>query len=164
MVAAQPAAPWRDTYEGTAEALALVAADSPLFEGAEGPRRTASWFVSVAWFESRFDPHAKGDCRTRDARGQCLSAPHSLCLFQIGISNLPALGLSQEEILSSPEACTRAARRMMKISLGVCRGRPLDERLGHYASGGDTCGGLRESRHRVNKAIWLFNRVPFASE
>jgi len=158
MIALQPAAPWRDTYEATAETLAMVALDAPLFAGDEGPRKTASWFVAVAWFESRFDAKAKGDCTKKDAKGACLSPANSLCLFQIGISNLASLGLTAEEILSDPETCTRAARRMMKTSMAVCRGRPTDDLLGHYASGGGECGGLRESRHRVALARWVFDR------
>jgi hypothetical protein len=161
MLSAQPEAPWRDTYEATAEVFARVALEAPLFQGADGPRRTASWFVSVAWFEGRFDPQAKGDCRRKDKDGKCLSAPQSVCMFQIGVSNLAALGTTEPAILNDVEICTRAARRMMQTSMGVCRGRPTDELLGHYASGRGTCGGLAESRHRVTKARWLFDHVPF---
>jgi len=159
MTRAQPTAPWQATYRQTAEIFAKVATDSPLFRGVDGPKKTAAWFVSTAWFESRFDPKAVGDCRKRDKAGKCISLPNSLCMFQVGISNLPYLGLTKDQILESTEVCTRAARKMMKISFGVCRGRPSDEWLGHYASGGGVCGGLRESRHRVNKAKWLFTNV-----
>lgn len=160
MISAQPSAPWRESYETTAAVLAQVATDAPLFGGREGARRTASWFVSVAWFESRFDPRAQGDCRRKDPQGRCLSDPQSLCLFQIGVSNLPSLKKSPSDLLESVETCTRVARQLMQISLGVCRGRALEEGLGHYASGGASCGGLRESRHRVNKARWLFDHIP----
>lgn len=157
MTQAQPPAktPWADTYATTAEALATVAEEEPLFDGKDGARRTASWFVSVAWFESTFKPDAVGD------KGQ------SVCLFQIGVSNLKGLGVTKNELLTDVAACTRAARRMMKASIGVCSKRPLEDWLGQYAAGGDSCGGpegqgLRESRHRVRKAIWLFSNIPFA--
>lgn len=163
MISAQPAAPWRDTYPQTAEIFAKVATDSPLFSGEDGPRKTAAWFVSTAWFEGRFDPKAKGDggCRRMGADNKCLEKgpPQSFCMFQIGKSNFEYLKTSEEEILGSTEVCTRMAVKMMKISFGVCKGRPMDEWLGHYASGGDTCKGLTESRHRVNKAKWLFTNV-----
>lgn len=162
MIALQPEAPWRSTYETTAQTLALVASDSPLFAGPEGPRRTASWFVSVAWFEGRFDPQAKGDCVRKDKTGRCLSAPQSVCMFQVGVSNLRDLGVSAEDMLNDVEVCTRAARRMMKTSMGVCRGHVVDELLGHYASGGGTCGGLLASRHRVGRARWLLDHVTIA--
>lgn len=144
MSSIQPKAPWIDTYPKTADAIAKVSIDEPLFDGDDGPRRTAALFVSVAWFESTFNPKAEGD------KGQ------SVCLFQIGVSNLKALGTTRQEILEDVEVCTRAARRMMKISFNVCRRRPFEEWLGHYASGGNTCGGLKESRHRVEKAKWIF--------
>ncbi len=156
----QPAeiTPWADTYESTAEALVDEATQRPLFSGNTGIERTLSTFLSVAWFEGRFDPHAKGDCKEKKD-GACVSAPQSLCMFQIGVSNLPGLKVSADDILSDVRVCVRAARTMMKISFGVCKGYPRLDLLGHYASGGETCGGLRESRHRMLKADWIFNRM-----
>ncbi len=161
MLTIQPAAvtPWADTYQDTAEVFAKVAEEQPLFKGDDGVQRTLSWFISTAWFEGRFDPRAKGDCTEKDKAGKCISPPQSLCMFQVGVSNLSGLGLTAEEILGSTEVCTRAARKLMKISMGVCKARPMEEWLGHYASGGGTCAGLKESRHRVTKAKWVFANV-----
>jgi len=163
MINLQPHAPWETSYGRTAEVLAKIAAEEPLFAGEDGPRKTASWFVSVAWFESNFNPKAEGDCRVQDAKKRCIAQPQSFCLFQIGSSNFASLGVNLHAIMNDPEVCTRAARKMMKISIGVCRSRPIEDWLGQYASGGENCGGLVESRHRVNKAKWIFGRFPWAS-
>lgn len=157
MLMLQPAAPWVDTYESTAIVLAEEAVQSPLFRGDSGSVQTLSLFLSVAWFESRFDPHAQGDCKEK-RDGKCISTPQSLCMFQIGRSNLAGLNVSETALLSDVRTCTRAARTLMKISFGVCRDFPRMEILGHYASGGSACGGLRESRHRMAKADWIFTK------
>lgn len=169
MLSAEPRSPYRSTFESSAETMAKVATDSPLFGGADGPKKTASWFVSVMWFESRFDPKAKGDCSKRDKSGVCVSQPQSLCGFQVGISNVAFLGVKEQELLDNFETCTRSARKLMKVSIQICRTRPMDDWLGQYAAGGVECGrlqqdgsraGLRESGHRVRKATWLFANVP----
>lgn len=165
MLAIQPAqvTPWADTYQDTAEVFAKVAEESPLFKGSDGVQQTVSWFISTAWFEGRFDPHAKGDgqCIEKSEDGKCLKKgpPQSFCMFQIGKSNFDYLKVTEEELLGSTELCTRTALKMMKISMGVCKGHPMDEWLGHYASGGTECLGLTESRHRVNKAKWVFANI-----
>jgi len=193
MIRAQPEAPWRDTYPQTAEIFAKVATDSPLFSGEDGPRKTAAWLVSTAWFEGRFDPKAKGDGRCLDSepvtvaqleaainsppgtpmrpklRCKKKGPPQSFCMFQVGKSNFEFLKTSEEEIMGSVEVCTRHAVTMMKSSISLCRSHPQDEWLAQYASGGGECGGkvlpngekagLLESRHRVNKAKWLFTNV-----
>lgn len=145
---ADPAATWKDTYPSTARAIEQVARERPLFSGVDGTQRTAALLVAVSWFESRHNPRAIGD------KGQ------SLCAFQIGKSNLKALKITEEQILSDILTCTRAAVQMMKVSFGVCRENPIEEKLGHYASGGQTCAGLRESRNRMLKAQWLFRHRP----
>ena len=63
MIGLQPAknTPWADTFEHTAEVIATASVQSPLFEGADGPGRTAAFLVALSWFESRFDVHATGD-------------------------------------------------------------------------------------------------------
>jgi hypothetical protein len=159
MLILQPAnvTPWADTYETTATVFANEAIRLPLFPGSQGIERTAAVFTSVAWYEGRFDPKAKGDCKEKK-NGKCVSPPQSVCMFQIGISNLAGLHTTQDELLSDVSKCTQAARTMMQISFGVCRALPHEDLLGHYASGGSTCGGLRESRHRMKTAIWIFEQ------
>jgi len=159
MLILQPAnvTPWAETYASTAEVFANEAISAPLFSGESAAIKTASVLISVAWYEGRFDPQAKGDCKEKK-NGKCVSAPQSICMFQIGISNLSGLHVTQEELLSDVAKCTRSARTMMKISFGVCKSLGFEESLGHYASGGDTCGGLRESRNRIKTAMWLFGK------
>jgi len=158
MLLAQPASvtPWAETYETTAQAFVDEATAAPLFTGSTGIEKTISLFLSVAWFEGRFDPQARGDCHKEN--GKCVGQPQSLCMFQIGRSNLAALNLTEKDLMADVRVCTHAARTMMKTSFTVCRGYPSLELLGHYASGGNTCGGLKESRHRMLKAEWIFNQ------
>lgn len=168
MTSAQPPAvtPWADTYSNTAEVFVKVAEEHPLFKGDDGVQRTVSWFVSTAWFEGRFDPHAKGDCTKKTQDGKCadITTAQSFCMFQVEKSNFKQLGVTEEQILGSTETCTLAGRQMMSISIGICKGRPMEDWLGQYAFGHDLCGGpkgegLKESRHRVMKAKWLFANV-----
>src|SRR4029078_2466352 len=58
MVALEPSAPWRGTYEKTAEAIARVSESDPLFED-KGEERTAAMLVALAWYDSRFKSNAK---------------------------------------------------------------------------------------------------------
>lgn len=148
MLLVQPKAPWSATYEKTAEAIARVSLDKPLFAGKSGPAETAVVLVATAWFESTFKPDAVGD------QGR------SFCLFQIERTNHKQLGVTKEQLLADPYACTLAAREMMRISFNVCKGRPREELLGHYASGGDSCAGLAASRNRMLKAKWMLAKMP----
>ena len=166
MTSMQPAqvTPWADTFEASATTIVDVATEAPLFAGEAGTRKTIALLVSLGWFEGRFDPKAKGDCEKKDKDGKCISPPQSLCMFQIGRSNLASLGVTEGQLLSDFGLCARTAVRMVKISFGVCRGRDELELLGHYASGGNTCGGLKESRHRMQKAKWLLGAFPLKED
>ncbi len=150
MLLLQPAkaTPWADTYEATAHAIADASVQSPLFTGAHGAERTAALLVATGFFESRFRPDAIGD------HGR------SLCMLQVGESNLKALGVTREAMLTDLPTCLRAGLTMMKGSFSVCRGRPIEEWLGHYTAGGQGCRGLVESRHRVGLALRLFRDHP----
>jgi hypothetical protein len=141
MVSLEASPPWAETYAETAEAIADVSLEAPLFPGEHGPLRTAALLTSLAWFESRFDPRAVGD------HGR------SVCLVQVHASNHAALGVTRDELLEDPRTCLRAGLEMIRRSFAVCARRPLEERLGHYAAGKAGCDrGLRESRHRVGLA------------
>lgn len=186
MLKAEPKpTPWRDTYASTAQAVANSANKYPLFSGEDGPARSAAVAVAVMWFESHLDPKAKGD-------GKCLEyqmpsadelemraskfpgipvplkckkkgPPQSFCAFQVGVSNFKFLGVTEETILGDIQVCSDAGFRMMNASFGLCRERPLDERLTHYAAGGSTCtlneDATRKSKHRMAKALWLFKNT-----
>lgn len=141
MILLQPVAPWRSTFETTAQAIdKAVAQEVSLFPGAHGRERTAVLLVSLAWFESRFDTKATGDH----------GAAH---------------GLYQQHDhgkLEDPFEATIMAFQQIRISMRACRSRPMEEMLGWYAAGGKDCNrGLKESRHRVLKSVWLIKNHPF---
>lgn len=159
---AQPTAPWSATYEASADTIARAALASPVFGGADGPAKTAAMLVSLGWFEGALKPDAAGDCHERRADGTCKAGatPHSWCMMQVHESNFAALGVTRDQIVGDFDACVDAALRMVRISMGVCRGRPVDDLLGQYASGGGECGGLVQSKHRMRKAFWLLRTRP----
>jgi membrane-bound lytic murein transglycosylase MltF len=119
MVALEPTAPWRPTFQKTAEAIARVAESEPLFDE-HGDTRTAALLVAVAWYESRLKPNAKS------GNGQWY------CLYQIDKRRLGADAL---KALDDPEICTRTAVKMMRSSLDRCASRPANERLAQFMSG-----------------------------
>ena len=146
MIALQPRAAWRESYAETAQAIADVAEESPLFDGATGRAKTAALLVSLARFESNFQPGAVGD--HGKSRG----------LFQV----------QGHGTLDEPHDAARAAVAELRASLRVCRKRPLEERLAFYAGGGpaphdaDGCpvndDAVKKSRHRVALALWIFSK------
>jgi hypothetical protein len=164
----EPSSPYAGTFESTADSIAARATAEPLFQGEDGPSRTAALLVSLGWFESRFQPDARGDCdhahTTR--QGTCASGGRasSFCLFQLNASNLTMLGTTEEQLTSDVDACVASAIRMLRSSLSVCARLPLEERLAWYAGGGATCmapseDARRKSRHRWAKAMWVRERM-----
>lgn len=131
MTALEPAAPWKDTYEATASAIAKAAESDPLFgEGSE--ERTATLLVAIAWYESRLKPSAKS------ADGQFM------CLFQVDKRYFE----EGETPLTDQTVCTKKAIGIVKKSLAKCASNPQDERLAAFTSG--TCDkGLAASRYRT---------------
>lgn len=161
MIAAQANAPWRSTYESTASAIADAANANPLpFPGDNASAQTAAMLVATARFESAFKPDAEGDFdkRADGTRGE----PNSFCLLQVGKSNFGFLGVTREQMQSDVATCVRAGLRMMHVSFTVCRGRPIEERLNQYTTGGGACVQPThdEGGHRVRLALWLYRRVP----
>lgn len=140
MLELQPSAPWRPTYDRTAEAIAKVSEDDPLFDGPDGDQRTAAALVSLAWHESRFRLDAvSGTGPTR-----------WMCLYQVQRENLTDPKLA----LKDAESCTRDAVRLMRISLTTCKELPPRERLAWYASG--SCKrGTKASYAR----LWLADKL-----
>jgi hypothetical protein len=131
MVALEPSAPWRGTYEKSAEAIARVAESEPLFDD-HGEERTASLLVAIAWYESRLKPTAK----SKDGQ--------FLCLYQVDKRHLP----DPQKALDDPEVCTRAAIKIVRQSLHDCAKLPTDDRLAEFMSGSCT-KGLADSRYRM---------------
>ena len=143
MLALVPGSPYEGTFAATAAAIDQAAHEAPLYPGEDGPARTAAQLVALAWFESRFDPKAVGD------------HGNSLGLFQVGVSNLASLGIERDDLFD-PKKAADAALRMIRTSFVVCRVRPKEERLAHYAAGGPDCSkGGNESRHRTALAARL---------
>lgn len=164
MLAVQPSAPWRATYESTAEAIAWEASASPAY-GDE--YRTAAVLVSLAWFESTLQPDARGDCTLHGAPSSCAVAgavPHSFCLMQIHESNLAGLHTTRAEVQSDVRACVRAGLSLVHTSLRVCRAAPVEERLRWYAGGGAACpendDARRKAKHRFLRARALLAANP----
>lgn len=163
---AQPAgAPWQNTRPMVAEVIAKKSNAEPLFKGDDGPAKTAAIAISILLFESGIKPDAVGDCLEKDDKGMCLpgATPQSYCGFQIHRSNLATLGVTREQITTDFGVCVDAGWKMMRSSFSICRGRPVEEQLVHYASGGQTCSTaddpVRKSRHRMAKALWLFRKT-----
>jgi hypothetical protein len=151
MIALQPQAPWRETYEDTAKAIATVVNEEPaLFAGKDGKEKSAALLVALAWAESRFNQKAVGD------------HGHSMGLYQIFHTNLPTPeGFGKNDILGNALNATKVAHRMLKQSMAVCGRKPVEERLGWYASGDAACSkGLSESRFRVGLAFKVYKANP----
>lgn len=148
MIAIQPVAPWRDTYERTADAIAEASNDTPLFDGDDGPARTGSLLVAIAEYESSFNPRAIGDKK------------RSYCLGQIHNSNHAALGVTADALLDDVKLCVRTMVRMARTSMRICASHPLVERLSQYASGGGECIANDKGIHRMRRAMWLFSHFP----
>lgn len=144
LAALEPEAPWSDTYAKTAEAIARVAESDPLYAVEDkGEERTATILVALAWYESRLKPNAKSK------NGQWY------CLYQVHKSYLA----EPEKALNDPEACTRAAVKILKRSVQTCTARQPDERLAIFMSGVCDRGGV-ESRHRMFLAKKLLKEHP----
>ncbi len=145
MVALEPSAPWRSTYDKTAEAIAKVAEAEPLFDG-DAPK-TAALLVSVAWHESRLKPNAVS------------SNGKWVCLYQVDKRHLE----DWKKAVDDPEVCTRAAMKLLRQSLAACAKQPADDRLAFFMSG--TCTkGLPESRYRMFLAKKLLAKHPLPQE
>lgn len=143
MAALEPSAPWRGTYEKTAEAIARVAESEPLYEEKGGEERTAALLVAVAWYESRLKPNAKS------GNGQWY------CLFQIDKRHLP----DPQKALDDPEVCARAGIKIIKQSMQKCAQKPHDDRLAVFMSG--SCEkGVADSRYRMFLAAKLMREHP----
>lgn len=69
MLILQPEAPWKSTYQSSAEAIASAAQKHSVFDGPDGEARTAAWLVSLAYFEGSFKQDAAGDCHEKFDNG-----------------------------------------------------------------------------------------------
>lgn len=165
MLQVQPKAPWLNTYKASAEAISKAAQKYPLFVGEDGERKTAALLVSLGFFEGALKPDAKGDCKEKFSNGLCKpgSRPQSYCMFQIHETNHEGLGVTKEDLLNNIDLCTETAVKLLKRSFQICSSVPVEEKLRWYAGGGDVCtsdnDAIKKSKHRILKAIWLFNKL-----
>jgi hypothetical protein len=144
LAALEPTAPWSDTYEKTAEAIARVSESEPLFSVDDrGEERTATLLVALAWYESRLKPNAK----SKNGRWYCL--------YQVDKSYFP----DAEKALTDQETCTRTAVKILRKSLELCKARAPEERLAAFTSGRCDRGGV-ESRYRMFLASKLLKEHP----
>ncbi len=164
MMELEPKSPYRETFERSALAIARAAERSPL--PGLNEERTVGILVSVAWFESRFQPNAEGDCDKSTEAGICAkgSKPHSFCMLQISESNFKGWRTSREEVQSNIDQCVAIGLGIMRQSFQVCSRQPLEGRLRHYAGGGDGCSPSedagRKSANRIKKAVFLISHFP----
>ncbi len=143
MVALEPSAPWRATFEKSAEAIARVAESDSLWSD-HGEERTAALLVAIAWYESRLKSNAK----SKDGQ--------FLCLYQVDKRHLA----DPQKALDDPEVCTRAAIKIVRQSLEKCDKQPFEERLAQFMSG--ACDkGTTDSRYRMFLAGKLLREHPF---
>ena len=141
MVALEPSAPWRPTYEKSAEAIARVADAEPAVDGDSA--KTEALLVAMEWHESRLKPSAV----SRNGKW--------VCLFQVAKGHLD----DPKKALDDPETCTRAAMKILKQSLKACASLPSDERLAFFMSG--ACDkGRAQSRYRMFMAKKLLKEHP----
>jgi len=161
-----PSAPWVSEYPREAEAFVTAAERDPLFKGKRGVEETIDYELSVAFFESTFNPAVKGDRGASWGLWQ-ISPPTAAPYLGQARAKRAAFGDVIDlwrpvgEDLLDPEAAAPLAIQLMRTSFGICRDLPRSDRLGWYARGGAGCRGLKESRHRVAKAEWLAFAHPF---
>ncbi len=151
MMSLAPSSPWLATFPRTAVEIAAASTESPMYDGPKGPAFTAALTVASGMHESSLRPDAVGD------------SGRSVCLLQIGVSNLAALGVTRRELLEDVGKCVRAGLKMMHASASVCRARPLEERQANYLEGNGGCSNetaLRRSRWRTSLAKSLVAKHP----
>lgn len=149
MLYMQPVAPWSSSFDSTAEGIVKGAIAVPVFDGPLGIERTVILDISLSWFESRFNPKAEGDC---PGKVRCDEGERGKAY---------GLGQVHGQRVEGAEAQTIQMNRMVKQSFKACSARPMNEWLGWYAAGGNDCDrGLKESRHRIMRALWLFKKFP----
>lgn len=116
---------WSSSYSDTASAIA---------EACSNDLRCAAILTAIGYHESRFDPDAVGD------NGQ------SVGLFQISRAWRPGETVEEQAV---------TAVRIVRDSFRICHAKPMEERLGFYASGKGVCGRPKTSRIRMHLAKQL---------
>ena len=138
---------WAETYQETSEAIAEASNADPLFEGPDGPMRTASILLAIGLFESKFNPRA-------------IDAPqHAFGIYQIEARTVPELTVN---VLLVPREASPVAIRLIRTSLKVCGNVGWSHKLSWYTSGGNGCRtqGNRTSAQRMFLADKILRDYP----
>ncbi len=163
MIAVAPHSPYLSSFSRTAEGLATAAVEAPVFAGEHGAEQTLALELAIALGESGFRVDAPGDCRGLPP-GSPKCTPErasSFGLFQINKGNLAWLGAAREDLVGEPLVQARLALKLVRQSFKNCAGRPLVERLGWYANGGDGCAESSAGRARMKHAQTILAQHPF---
>jgi hypothetical protein len=144
MLILQPEAPWKTTYESTATTIVQKATATPIKGDSKGGAYTAVILVSLAWFESRFDPEAHNP---KDPGGG------SYGLYQASRVPIPDVAAQTDQALG-----------MIRQSFKACAALPVEKRLSWYTTGGPVCVPTKESTHRMGLAMRLLKEHPVASQ
>lgn len=131
-------------YQEIAEDALTVAFDPderPLFDGARGRMRTASFILAIATQESAFAPDVdKGPCYRGEswASGRC-DHGRSACIMQInvGAGKTPE-GWTKADLFRDRTKCLRRGLHILRASFGMCRSHGRAWLLNGYAIG--SCG------------------------
>lgn len=157
MVGLAASSPYRATFDATAEGLVEAAQAAPLFTGDQGVEQTIAVELAIAFRESGFKVDATGDCNGLPAGSPLCPRARamSLGLFQISRFNAPWLGVTADDLVGPPKTQATLALVMIRRSFQICVNKPLEERLGWYAVGGEGCkdSGAGRARMRLAKSI-----------
>lgn len=160
-------------YREIAEAIVQVAFDpatKPLFQGASGRVSTAMFVATMFYTESGFRRDVDlGTSHVRLRHEGLNDFGRSWCMGQINLGHImvddpqhPGAkmetsakktmeGWTGPELLADRTKCVRATISIMRMSIGECRGLPMNERLASYAAG--TCDSEKGRALSINKMM-----------
>lgn len=152
MMFLHPNSPYQDTFVNTALAIDEVSHETPIYDGNNGPERTAIELIAVSYWESSFDPNAVG----HDSWGE------SLGLAQIHESNMKGEHVTRAQLFDQ-KTNLRIAAKMMRESHRICKKSKWLYQLAEYATGRAQCNvaeGMTASFLRLSLAQTLLQDNP----
>ncbi len=140
-------------YEAVADDIATIVldeAEAPLFKGEAGRAQTALLLASVASYESSFNAVT--------ARGGSLTpgdndGGRAVGLWQTHVYGHTEEGWTRADLAGDRQKQIRIALRRMRASFKVCQGVRLEDRLAHYATGGNACTPNEKATARMTRAL-----------
>jgi hypothetical protein len=144
MLRLQPQAPWRESFEHTADVIVESATKDPIDNN---PIWTAALLTSIGWFESRFEPRARN------------VSSGTLGIWQVSPHWAP------RSVLEIPDTEAPIAITLIRESFRVCKRAPESARLSWYTgrpTPQEPCpsGGNETSKWRLALAKRLAKDVP----